>query len=547
VHEVVELSARKAYHSMRQGAFETLIQYSDRFRATYRSYTENCSAINISDREQAMDFFHGLDSNRYGTFKANMMNGWASKAIEIPDTVNTIYRLAGSWVKTNTMKTENRSAVTFLTTLDNNKPHAPKAKKSVKKPSEKTRKEAGEKDLSNITCFACGEKGHYASRCPKKGKESKSENINEADVNATWEVEQEGNMFTTIKEHVVNNATQKENHISLTEVLLDNQADISILHPSLLENIREAESKIRVKGVGGFQMEVKEKGMLRDFFEVYSSLDTRANVLSFAEVEDQFPISYVPQIGFIVHLPDRDLEFRRRGKLYVADWSQHRVLTTVKEKERCYTKEELKRAMEAHEFIRNSGYPSLEEARHLILDGNVQNIPNLSGVDFERALTIYGLYPEYVKGKLTKKVTSRIRVDPMLRSPDKEQQMYSDVMHIDGKRFLISVTEPLNLTIQSPIESETRTNLGLALQSQLGLLRSRGYIPTLVYTDPQSAFKSMKQEFAGVEIDVGGANDYVSKVDAKIRRIKETYRCIKNGLPWKLPMSKVKDLVAYTV
>jgi hypothetical protein len=97
--------------------------------------------------------------------------------------------------------------------------------------------------------------------------------------------------------------------------------------------------------------------------------------------------------------------------------------------------------------------------------------------------------------------------------------------------FLILVTKPLNLTIRYQIERETRTNLGIALQIQLGLLRSRGFIPNLVYTDPQSAFKSRKQEFSGVEIDIGVANDYVSKVDAKIRRVKETYRCIKNELP----------------
>jgi len=50
-----------------------------------------------------------------------------------------------------------------------------------------------------------------------------------------------------------------------------------------------------------------------------------------------------------------------------------------------------------------------------------------------------------------------------------------------------------------------------------------------------------------VAIDVGGANDYVAKVDAKIRRIKETYRNVKLGLPWKLPKVLVKDLVAYIV
>ena len=35
------------------------------------------------------------------------------------------------------------------------------------------------------------------------------------------------------------------------------------------------------------------------------------------------------------------------------------------------------------------------------------------------------------------------------------------------------------------------------------------------------------------------------KVDAKIRRIKETGRCIVAGLPYKLPSDRNKDLVAY--
>ena len=65
------------------------------------------------------------------------MNGWASKAISTPDTLNTIYRLAGSWVKTNTMKTENRTAVTFMTFLENPRYHASDGKKNTKRPVEK--------------------------------------------------------------------------------------------------------------------------------------------------------------------------------------------------------------------------------------------------------------------------------------------------------------------------------------------------------------------------------------------------------------------------
>jgi hypothetical protein len=48
-------------------------------------------------------------------------------------------------------------------------------------------------------------------------------------------------------------------------------------------------------------------------------------------------------------------------------------------------------------------------------------------------------------------------------------------------------------------------------------------------------------------INPSGAGDYVLKVDAKIRRIKEVYRGVKEDLPWKLPLVLVKDLVAYCV
>jgi hypothetical protein len=71
---VKELAARKAYQSIRQGSFETLAQYSERFRETYRAYkaTEKDPIdhpIAVSEPDQAMDFFHGLDDGRYAEFK----------------------------------------------------------------------------------------------------------------------------------------------------------------------------------------------------------------------------------------------------------------------------------------------------------------------------------------------------------------------------------------------------------------------------------------------------------------------------------------------
>jgi hypothetical protein len=152
-----------------------------------------------------------------------------------------------------------------------------------------------------------------------------------------------------------------------------------------------------------------------------------------------------------------------------------------------------------------------------------------------------------VRGKMTQKKVGRAVYDDDLIMDEKKQVLYSDVMHIDGQKFLVTVCEPLHLTLQCPVERETATVLGVALQGQLELLRSRGFVPVRVHTDPQSAFRSLTTSFENVVIDPSGAGDYVPKVDTKIRRIKEVYRGVKLDLPWKLPPTLVKDLVAYAV
>jgi hypothetical protein len=137
-------------------------------------------------------------------------------------------------------------------------------------------------------------------------------------------------------------------------------------------------------------------------------------------------------------------------------------------------------------------------------------------VDVERAYRIYGVHPEYMKGQLVKRTVARMPVDTALRHTDKNLKLSTDVMHVDGQLFLVSVADPLNLMLQSKVESESRTALGLVLQSHLAVLQSCDFNPQVVYVDPHSSFRSMMQDFPGVELDVRGAGDYIAKVDAKI-------------------------------
>jgi hypothetical protein len=167
------------------------------------------------------------------------------------------------------------------------------------------------------------------------------------------------------------------------------------------------------------------------------------------------------------------------------------------------------------------------EAVHLIQDGNFTHIPMITAEDAKRAYDLYGVPVGYVREKMTKKKASRALYDNNLVMDERKQILHTDNMHLDGRHLMVTVCEPLQLVLQCSIERETALVLGSNLQNQWELLRSRGFTPVRVHTDPQSAFRSLITKFENVVIDTGGAGNYGPKVDIHIRRIKEMVRGIR--------------------
>jgi hypothetical protein len=67
---------------------------------------------------------------------------------------------------------------------------------------------------------------------------------------------------------------------------------------------------------------------------------------------------------------------------------------------------------------------------------------------------------------MTKRLVKRAVVDEDLISEEKDLILHSDVMHIDRNMFLVTVCDPLQLTLQVHIEQESHAVLGMALQGQ---------------------------------------------------------------------------------
>jgi len=192
VEAVTKMAARTTYQGMRQGAYESIITYKERFTVALKAY-EDQGNPEMEDGDVAMDFFRGLDNARYSHFKTEIMNGLTAGSIKQPENLNAMYLLANQWLKTTTRNDPKGYATTFTTTLDHQERSNRRGKKQDKKQeknSDSEKKEKKEKDMSKVECYACGAMGHYANKCPSRQQRTDS-NENEEQEEArsshvTW-------------------------------------------------------------------------------------------------------------------------------------------------------------------------------------------------------------------------------------------------------------------------------------------------------------------------------------------------------------------------
>jgi hypothetical protein len=67
---------------------------------------------------------------------------------------------------------------------------------------------------------------------------------------------------------------------------------------------------------------------------------------------------------------------------------------------------------------------------------------------------------------------------------EKMQALHTDMMHVNGHKFLVSLVEPLQLTTQAPLENETADQLDLGLQ---GWKQTTTWASNKLHAEEQSA------------------------------------------------------------
>ena len=278
------------YAALKQGDKEYITSFKTRFDAQIQA-NRGAGLPDLEDETLAMDFIHKLDMRRYARMLSSMRNKALCNDPEAyPLTLASALRIASGWVNedlgSGTTGSDTHSAfVTADSNMVTKSRDQDKQKRSAttgKGNPSATKK----KSLADITCYVCGEMGHYARDCEeKKGADkalvtTKTSGLGSDDDYEEKEEENETAYVTSLEKVM----------FSRHDVLLDSQASVNVFcNRSLLRNVRESDRRITLNGVqaGAVGISIKLEGDFDEVGKVYFSKETSANILSYAVMVDQ--------------------------------------------------------------------------------------------------------------------------------------------------------------------------------------------------------------------------------------------------------------------
>ena len=550
-------SARVGYQKCFQVNGETLLKFSNRFRQCISILTAVGETV-PGPATSAVDFLEGLDKRIYGEMLRDLKNRVRNSEATFPINFNEAHSYARNYIPPYTRRPEANQKGVYLThgqDVSDNKDS--KVEPSITK--------------TKTMCPDCG-RSHYGVCWGKNrerspfGNNPKVVTFIDADADNNKKLSEassddesspyfSGDISAIV--YKCNKQLEKGNTSCDGVVYLDSCANTHVFsNTRLLSNIHKtAENSIVVKGVGG-SMHLDKVGTVPYFglVHIMDSNENRINLLSLGLVKDMYEVT-LEDDDFVVHIQEdnKKIRFTRRDDdLWGCDSKEimikdvlftNKIINTdtVADRESKFSGNEVRKARQARDIMKQLGYPSSRDMIKMIVKGMMINIP-ITAKYVIRANDIYGPDVASLKGKTVKKKCKKSKEILIPRSMKKKQDLYTDMFYWRGQGFMLSMAMPLGIRFITPVtKPETTGYLKTLLEGHTGRMKSHDFDVRCIHVDPQKSIAALDGKI-DCTMDISGARQHVSIIERSIRTVKERMRSIENGLYFKCPRRFIKGL-----
>ena len=520
----------------------------------------------------ACAFLLGSDRNRYGKLLEDLENDFTQGSDRYPKTVVDAYNLLMYW------KQNPRNLVRILgggndgiafANVDDDTANANNAALTTVESggSGGGGRKGHAKGISHITCYNCGEKGHYSNDCPGTSGQTAAQmlmaGVEECDDHVSFQF-----LMTGVEG---NNNDDDDNvsfqfhqkigaHIPENWILLDNQSTVDVFcNKKLLRNIRVTNRRMTILCNAGKTV-TNMIGELPGYAgEVWYNPTGIANILSLSNVEKHYRVTYDSgaEKAFVVHKPDGSANRfvqSEKGLFYLDVNTVDTILVnTVADKKSNYTVRDYKQALLARKLQNMIGRPSTRDFLHIVDNNLLPNCP-ITRKDIRAAEDIFGANLGSLKGKTTRRSGDHVPAELTSIPSDILSKYHQvvigiDIMYVNKIPFLVTISRHIKFGTVEVLKNRQGPTILKMIKNVRGVYGKRGF--RLQQVNADNEFEPLRVgllDLGGIELNTCANDEHVPEIERYIRTVKDRARCVYNSVPFrKMPSRMTVEMIMASV